>query len=252
MVGARFSMTSGTARVVRATAIVGSIAVMALVWGGWKLSKSRSHQLFGELVTRVETLDSVVALTFDDGPVPGYTDSVLALLADSNVSATFFVVGAALAEHADLARRILRAGHELGNHSYSHRALVLKTPTSVRHEIEATDRLIRAAGQRGAIHVRPPYGKRLVILPWLLSRAGRTTVLWDLEPDSYQAVAHDPAQIVHHVVRNVRPGSIILLHVEIPRRASGRAALPILVGALRAAGYEFVTVSELLRRACAS
>lgn len=178
-----------------ATAVVVSLGGVVLAWGAWRLSKSRSYQLFGDLVTRVETTDSVVALTFDDGPVPRYTDSVLAILADSSAPATFFVVGSALAEHPDLARRVVQAGHELGNHSYSHHALVFKTPTYVRHEIQNTDTLIRAAGQRGAIHFRPPYGKRLVILPWLLSRAARTTVLWDLEPDSYPAIGRDPARI---------------------------------------------------------
>jgi len=242
-------MMSRKTQMILVTAAVASFATVAVAWTVWELSKSRSYQLFGELVTRVETLDSAVALTFDDGPVPGYTDSVLALLADSSVPATFFVVGAELAEHADLARRILRAGHELGNHSYSHQSLVFKTPTYVRQEIQKTDSLIRAAGQHGVIHFRPPYGKRLVVLPWLLSRAGRPTVLWDLEPDSYSSFARDPGLIVDHVMRNVRPGSIILLHVETPGRVTGRAALPSLIGSLRAAGYELVTVSELTRRA---
>lgn len=231
--------------------VTGSAAVagvLVLAWGGWTLSKSRSLQLFGELVTRVATADSVVALTFDDGPVPGYTDSVLAILADSSVHATFFVVGGAVAAHPDLARRAVSAGHELGNHSYSHHRMLFKTPGYVRREIHDTDTLIRAAGERGLIHVRPPYGKRLVILPWLLSRTDRLTVLWDLEPDSYPAIAREPGRIVEHVMRGVRPGSIILLHVETPGRGPARAALPPLIGALRAAGYELVTVSELLRR----
>jgi len=222
---------------------------MALVVAGWELSNSRSYQLFGELVTRIEVADSLVAITFDDGPIAGVTDSVLATLALRHARATFFVVGSALAQHPDLARRMHEAGHELGNHSYSHRALVLKTPAFVRREIADTDSLIRAAGQSGPIHVRPPYGKRLVILPWLLSRENRATILWDLEPDSYPDIARDPARIVEYVVKNVRPGSIILLHVEIPRRTSERVALPALIDSLQRAGYEFVTVSELMHRA---
>jgi peptidoglycan/xylan/chitin deacetylase (PgdA/CDA1 family) len=235
-----------------ATTAVVALVTLFLAWAVWQLSNSRSYQLFGDLVTRVETQDSVVALTFDDGPVPGYTDSVLAVLVDSGVVGTFFVVGAELEQHGDLARRILQAGNELGNHSYSHHPLVFKSPTYVRHEIQTTDSLIHAAGQHGAIPFRPPYGKRLVVLPWLLAQAGRATVLWDVEPDSDPAIARDPARIVDDVLRNVRPGSIILLHVEIPRRAPGRAALPNLIGSIRAAGYEFVTVSELMRRAKSS
>lgn len=226
------------------------VLLMAIVavWAGWKLSNSRRYQTFGDLVTRVETADSVVALTFDDGPIPRYTDSVLKVLADSNVRATFFTVGASLREQPDVAARIERAGHELGNHSYSHRRLVLKTPGYVRREIQQTDSLIRSAGYRGTIHFRPPYGKRLVVLPWVLSRDDRPIILADLEPDSHPLNARDAARMVEYVKRNVRPGSIILLHVEVPSRTAGREALPSIIGTLHAAGYRFVTVSELMRR----
>ena len=95
--------------------LIASGGVIALAWVGWQLSNSRSYQLFGELVTRVETPDSVVALTFDDGPGLIYTDSVLSILAAEDVRATFFVVGAALAQHAEVARRIVDAGHEIVN-----------------------------------------------------------------------------------------------------------------------------------------
>jgi peptidoglycan/xylan/chitin deacetylase (PgdA/CDA1 family) len=235
-------------RVVLTVAVVTFAGVIALAWAGWRLSNSRSYQLFGELVTHVETDDSVVALTLDDGPLPVYTDSVLHILADSSVHATFFVVGATLVDNLELGRRIVQEGHELGNHSYTHHRLVFKTPGYMRHEIEGTDSLIRTVGQQGAIPFRPPYGKRLVILPWLLSRSSRITVLWDVEPDTYPGIARDPTKIVEYVVSHVRPGSIILLHTETVGRAPARAALPRLIGALRATGYQFVTVSELMRR----
>jgi peptidoglycan-N-acetylglucosamine deacetylase len=221
---------------------------LALTLGAWRLSKSRSYQVFGTLVTRVETQDSVVALTFDDGPAAGYTDSVLAVLQREQAAATFFVIGGNLAAHPALASRIVRSGHELGNHSYSHDHMVLKSPDFIRREVERTDSLIRLTGQRGSILFRPPYGARLVGLPWFLARTHRVTVLWDLEPDSYPEIARDPARIVSHVMSKVRPGSIMLLHVETPSRGTGRAALPLLIRALRAAGYRFTTVSGLLQR----
>ncbi|HSJ65507.1 MAG TPA: polysaccharide deacetylase family protein [Gemmatimonadaceae bacterium] len=237
-------------RWLRRAAMLGLVALtaVAVAWTGWQLSKSRRYQLFGDLVTRVETADSVVALTFDDGPVPRYTDSVLAILADSGVRATFFTIGAALRDHPDIAVRIARAGHELGNHSFSHKRLVLKSPGYVRREIRTTDSLIRSTGYDGTIHFRPPYGKRLVILPWILSRHDRPVILADLEPDSNPATAVDAARMVDHVSSNVRPGSIILMHVEMPSRSTGREALPSLIGALHSQGYRFVTVSELMRR----
>jgi peptidoglycan-N-acetylglucosamine deacetylase len=236
------------ARIVVISAVVIPVLTAGLAWGLWRLARSRSFQLFGDLVTRVETPDSVVALTLDDGPSAVYTDSVLRVLADSNVRATFFVEGGSLASRLALGRRMVEQGQELGNHSYTHHRLVLRTPGYIRHEVEGTDSLIRAVGQRGAIPFRPPYAWRLVVLPWLLARTHRVTVLWDIEADGDPVIASDPGRIVQYVLGHVRPGSIILLHVDVASRVTERAALPRLIGALHTAGYRFVTVSELLRR----
>lgn len=230
----------GRVLVIGAAAALGS---SLLAWGGLRLSGSRTHQLVGELVTRVETSDSLIALTFDDGPVPVYTDSVLGVLDELGVSATFFMVGGAMEAHPDLVAEVARRGHELGNHSYSHRRLVLKRPRTIRREIEETDALIRAAGRAQEILVRPPYGKRLLGLPLYLWRRDRPVVLWDLEPDTYHS---RPDDVVRYVLDRVRPGSIILLHVEMPSRSANRTALGRMIPRLLARGYRFVTVSELL------
>lgn len=223
--------------------LFGGLAVVLA--GTWSLHKSRTVQVFGDLVHAVSTEDSVVALTFDDGPAEPYTDSVLQLLEASGVPATFFVIGSSLERHPALGRRILEDGHELGNHSYTHRPMVARSPRAIRYEVEATDSLIRAAGSTGRIHFRPPYGKRLVGLPLYLARTERTTVLWTLEPDSWYRTADE---MVAHVLENVRPGSIILLHVELRSRTEERAALPRIIEGVTALGYEFVTVSELITR----
>jgi peptidoglycan/xylan/chitin deacetylase (PgdA/CDA1 family) len=220
--------------------------LVVVIGAAWRLHKSRSFQLFGELVTAVATDDSVVALTFDDGPSAPYTDSILELLQESRVHATFFVTGSALERYPAIARRMVEQGHELGNHSYSHLRMVLLSPGTIRHEVEATDSLIRTTGFESRIHFRPPYGKRLVGLPWYLERTDRTTVLWTLEPDTWYRRADE---MVKHVLDNARPGSIILLHVEVPARVQERLALPRIVEGLRAKGYDFVTVSDLMARA---
>jgi peptidoglycan/xylan/chitin deacetylase (PgdA/CDA1 family) len=202
-------------------------------------------QLFGTLVARVDTPRQVVALTFDDGPRVEYLDDVLEPLAARGVKATFFVTGFEASAAPEATRRIVEAGHELGNHSFSHTRMVLKSPAFVRDEVERTDAVIRAAGYSGEIRFRPPFGYKLVILPWYLAQSGRTTVTWDVEPDSYPDVAASPEAIARHVVERARPGSIILLHVWYPVRRTSREAVPLVVDRLLAKGFRFVTVGEL-------
>ena len=227
--------------------LAGTVVVLVgAVIGLRQLARSRTVQLFGTLVARVETGERRVALTFDDGPTPAVTDSILAVLAARDVRATFFVTGAEMARAPDAGARIVAAGHELGNHSWSHQRMVLRLPGFIRREVEHTDSLIRAAGHRGPVHFRPPYGYKLVGLPWYLSRTDRTTITWDVEPDSYADVAATPEGIVRHTLDRVRPGSIILLHPWYRSRATSLAAVGPLVDSLRARGYAVGPVRDLV------
>lgn len=232
----------------RRFAIIGGICavIILFVLVTWRLANSRTFQLFGEIVPRVETSQRVVALTFDDGPTPEAVDQVLSVLRERKVKATFFLIGGALEEHPELGRRIAQEGHELGNHSYSHERMVFKTPSFIRQEIERTDQLIRNTGYQGPILFRPPYGKKLVLLPYYLSKTHRKSIMWDIEPDSNPDMARDANKIVAHVLSQARPGSIILLHVMYKSGASSLSAVPGIIDGLRQKGYEFKTVSELL------
>jgi peptidoglycan/xylan/chitin deacetylase (PgdA/CDA1 family) len=233
-------------------AYLAAVFFLALLCGAaalWQLSKSRTFQFFGRIVPRVETPQPLVALTFDDGPTREGTAEVLRILGERGVRATFFVTGGELERNPDAARDLVAAGHELGNHSYSHERMVFVTPSYVRREVERTDELIRAAGYAGPIHFRPPYGKKLLALPLYLSRHDRKTITWDVEPDSELAADADAAAIARHVLNRTRPGSIILLHVMYPSRAETMKAVPLIVEGLAREGYRFVTVSELLAAA---
>jgi peptidoglycan-N-acetylglucosamine deacetylase len=219
------------------------VTVLVLAVGGYHLMNSRSFQLAGQLVDRVDTADKIVALTLDDGPTPR-TPEVLRILRDARVPATFYLNGNDLAQNPAAGTAIAQAGHEIGNHTYSHRRMVLVSPSTVAAEIERTDELIRKTGYAGPITFRPPFGKKLWTLPNYLSDHQRTTVMWDVEPDSADQATTD--QIVNATVEAVRPGSIILLHVMFDGRWPSRAAIPGIVSRLRADGYRFVTVSELI------
>ena len=228
-----------------ATLVILLAGAMAL----WQVSKSRTFQFFGSIVPRVNTSEKVIALTFDDGPTPSGTNEILKVLDDMNVKATFFVIGAELERNMSEGRKIVAAGHELGNHSYSHARMVLVTPYFVQQEVEKTDRLIKEAGYSGKINFRPPFGKKLLALPHYLSKTGRTTITWDIEPDSNPEIASDSTKIIEDARSRVRPGSIILLHVMYPSRRESLKAVRGIIESLWREGYRFVIISELLAAA---
>lgn len=234
-------------RITRLRVLATVATLAAAAFGLWRLSSSRRYQLIGSIVPRVSTDVRVVALTLDDGPHPKHTQAVLGLLRDKGVRATFFLTGQETDNAPALAAAIAADGHELGNHSYTHRALVATTPATVRREVERTDSALRAAGYTGPIHFRPPFGKKLLALPWYLWRSGRTTIMWDIEPESHPGLAASADSLVRHALQRVRPGSILLLHVMYDSRASSRAALAPLIDSLHRRNYRFVTVSELLQ-----
>jgi peptidoglycan/xylan/chitin deacetylase (PgdA/CDA1 family) len=221
----------------------GLLAGVLTVAGLWKLSSVRA-EVVGPTILHVETDEPLVALTFDDGPTPAYTDAVVDLLAAYDARATFFVTGEAVAAHPELAERLLTAGHQLGNHSETHPRLVLRAPGVVAAQVDRTDALLREVGVDGPIAFRPPYGKRL----WDLHRVlgDRPVVLWDVEPESYPDVASDPARLAAHVLDRVEPGSIVLLHVMMRSRQTSRDALPVILEGLRERGLRPVRLDALL------
>lgn len=233
-------------RVMAATIVALVLLLAASGYGTWRLMNARTVQMAGELVSRIETAEPVVALTFDDGPVPERVDAVLAALREANVRATFFLIGESLAASPESGRRLVAAGHQLGNHSYTHQRMVLRSSEFYAREIEDTDAQIRAAGFQGPIVFRPPYSKKLLGLPLYLARTGRTSVTWDIEMDPAADVTGTAEEMVATTLATARPGSIILLHPWYDRRGEAVRAVGPIVAGLRERGYRFVTVSELL------
>lgn len=224
------------------------IILILLLTALYQLANSRQFQLFGNIVSRVETSKKVVALTLDDGPSMQYTESVLQILDAHNVKATFFVVGQETQRFIDQARKIVQQGHELGNHSYTHPRMVFKSLSNIRQEIEKTDEVIRQAGYQGDIHFRAPYTKKLLVLPWYLNKTNRLNISWSLGPDSRATneVRKDAKSMAQYVLKNIQPGSIILLHTMYESGEASRQALPLIIRGLQQQGYEFLTISELL------
>ncbi|MFD2382231.1 polysaccharide deacetylase family protein [Paenibacillus xanthanilyticus] len=225
---------------------LGTVMGLALIgYGLIKLSGSREFQLYGGIVNHVETPEKAVALTFDDGPT-GRTEEILAILNEADVKATFFLTGSEMEASPEATKRLIEAGHEIGNHSYSHTRMMFKSPSFVKEEIEQTDAIIRSYGYEGPIPFRPPYGKKLLVLPHYLKEHDRKTILWDVEPDSIGEIAGDAQRMIDHTIQHAKPGSIILLHVMYESRTPSMQAVKGIIDGLQAKGYAFKTVSDLM------
>jgi peptidoglycan/xylan/chitin deacetylase (PgdA/CDA1 family) len=209
------------------------------------LSKTTKFQVFGELVNHVDTKEKVVALTYDDGPNPPYTNQLIGILERNQIKATFFVVGNIIEKHRATVRLVLSKGHELGNHSYSHQKMTSENPSFIRSEIEKTDQLLRQLGVKEEIHFRAPYGRKLLVLPYILAKMNKKNILWNVNPNDYKA--QNSEVIENYVLEHVSPGSIILLHDGGGDRSRTVTATESLIKKLGEKGYTFKTVSELMR-----
>ncbi len=184
----------------------------------------------------------VVALTFDDGPDPESTPTILGHLARAGARATFFLIGRNVARHPGLTRDITAAGHAIGNHAFTHRNLARSNLVAVARELRRCDRVIfRATGIRPSI-MRPPYGYQRA-RTFLAARAlGFRVIHWSVSAEDW--LGDPPAAVAARVLGATAPGSIILLHDGQPPTV---AALPAILDGLASQGYGFVTVPELLR-----
>lgn len=209
-----------------------------------QLTKSTKIQVLGELVSHVNTQEKVVALTYDDGPNPPYTNQLLDIFDRHHVKATFFVIGNMIEKHPETVRLVLSKGYELGNHSYSHKRMVFNSPSFIRSEIETTDNLLRQLGVKQEIHFRAPYGRKLIVLPYFLAQMHKKNILWNVNPKDYGASSS--AAIANYVLEKVVPGSIINLHDGGGDRSKTVAATEIIIKKLQEKGYTFKTVSELI------
>lgn len=224
--------------------VIAAVAIAAVLF---QISKAHCFQLVGDVTCRVETDRKIVALSFDDGPTPEGVDAVLPVLDQFGAKATFFLIGDRIEKFPGQAERLLEAGHELGNHTYSHQRNLMKPREFYRSEVRRADELLRSAGAQTDLF-RPPFGKRLIGLPLEVEAAGYRTVTWDVE-DNPEAFEGDAAGFAQDILARVEPGSIILIHPMYRHNQTARDALPIILSGLSERGYAIVTVGELLESA---
>jgi cellulose synthase/poly-beta-1,6-N-acetylglucosamine synthase-like glycosyltransferase/peptidoglycan/xylan/chitin deacetylase (PgdA/CDA1 family)/spore germination protein YaaH len=205
------------------------------------------------VIERFGYAKKTIALTFDDGPDPKYTPRILDILDKAGVKATFFVIGSNGEKHPELLRRIFAAGHDIGNHTYTHPNIADVTTTQVNLEVSATARLLESVLGHQTHLFRSPYGEdsepetQDQVRPMdALGRQGYVFVGMRIDPDDWKQPGVDA--IVDEVVAQAETGegNVVLLHDSGGDRSQTVQALPRIIDALRAKGYRFVTVSELL------
>ncbi len=239
------------------SAVVLALALAGLV--SYELSEQPTNQFFGRTVTNGPTNERVVALTFDDGPNPPYTSRILDVLEKEHVRATFFLVGRAVQAYPSVVQREVRARHAVGNHTWDHVHLIVLRRSQIHATLARTDAAIYAAAHVHTHLLRPPFGARDWMVMQVARKLGYTVVMWSVP------LARDweypPARVIaQRILPHVSDGSIIVLHdgnrgqlcaikhlnPHICDRSQDIEATQIIIQNLKARGYSFVTIPQLI------
>lgn len=202
------------------------------------LFQDRDRVLICAAPGRAETEKKKIAITFDDGPHPFYTEQLLDGLKERGVKATFFITGENAAAYPELVKRMNEEGHLIGNHTYHHVQLTKANESQFKKEIITTNEEIRKITGKDTSYIRPPYGS------WKKSyerELNMFPVLWTIDPLDWSS--KNVEGIVNKVVQEADENDIILMHDQY--KSSVTSALQI-VDILQKEGYEFVTVEEIL------
>ena len=198
----------------------------------------------GQIISQVEALamPKVAALTFDDGPWPETTQQVLDILDREQIKATFFVVGQHIQNYPELLKKIVEAGHSLGNHTQHHYTHTLDRQTAAREIEETADLIFQMTGVTTKLF-RPPGGNLYNGLADYAQAEGYGVMMWSADSEDYYV---STPTLIDKVLTQTTPGGIILLHDGGGDRSNTVEALPQIITALKQQGYQFVTIPELL------
>ncbi len=228
-------------------------------YAAYETLEAPTNQIFGKTVVAGAPTVREVALTFDDGPNPPYTERILDVLHAERAPATFFVVGRAAVAYPATLRRIARDGHAIGNHTWDHAHLIVESRGTMRAELERTDAAIARITGHHTHLMRPPFGSRDFLVVNEAHRLGYRVVMWSVPlPRDWEQPGD--ATIARRVVENVSDGSIIVLHDGNRGRICARekrathdcdrsqeiGATRAIVRQLRARGFRFVTIPQLI------
>ena len=208
------------------------LVIMGMCGFVWYFSKTVTQAMEVTMETKK------IAITFDDGPNPEYTEVLLEGLQERNVHATFFLLGAEIEKYPEIVQKIEAGGHLIGVHAYEHVNLSNLTDAAAMEQVDKTNEAIYQVTGKRSEYIRPPYGCWKCNLDY---ETKMIEVLWDVDPLDWKTDNADA--VVERVVTKCQENDIILLHDAYD--SSVKAALWI-IDILQEQGYEFVTVDELI------
>jgi peptidoglycan-N-acetylglucosamine deacetylase len=191
-----------------------------------------------------------IALTYDDGPNDRHTLDLLEVLAKNNVRATFFMIGQFVRQRPEIARSVAQAGHVIGNHTFTHPRLIFKSAAQTRTELADCHQVLEDTIGEHSNLFRPPFGGRRAATLRIAGELGLQTVMWNVAGNDWKSLS--AAAIEDRVVRRMRGGDVILLHDGRHRAMGADSAQTViatenLIRRCRDAGYEFATVTEMIK-----
>lgn len=202
-------------------------------------------------IYRVKTQAKKVAITFDDGPSPIWTPHILDELKKANIKATFFMIGYHVQMYPEIARRVAREGHTIGNHGYAHSVILYYTPAEIEEEIKYTEHVIREVTGVTTKIFRPPKAWVRGPLKNKIKEMGYEVVLWSLNSKDW--VNFNARSMVNFIMCRIRGGDIILFHdsgnvfsLEGGNRSQTVKAVGLLAQRLKEKGFEIVSLEELV------
>ncbi len=195
-------------------------------------------------VRRHNNSEKKIALTFDDGPSELYTEEILDILDEYRIKATFFVIGTNCERSPQIVMREIEAGHEIGNHTYTHPHLSKIGQEDLRSEMIRTEKILFELGEYRPKLFRPPEGVYSRSVSKTVENLEYIPILWTVDTMDWRAPSAE--KIANTVMQNVSAGVIILCHDYVSGKSNTPAALKIFIPKLIAEGYKFCTVSELM------
>jgi peptidoglycan/xylan/chitin deacetylase (PgdA/CDA1 family) len=212
-------------------------------------SMSPTGQWYGRTFTGIRTGSKRLALTYDDGPNDPHTFRLLDVLANHNVRATFFLIGRYVRQRPDIVREIVRAGHVIGNHTFTHPLLIFQSAREIKQQLtDCTLAISDAVGEHSNLF-RPPFGGRRPAVLQIARQLGLEPVMWNVT--GYDWNAQSAGDIQHKVARRVRGGNVILLHDGGHKqfgvdRSRSVVASDKIISKYKSEGYEFVTIPQMM------